>query len=54
VIFHQPIEPKDFGSRDCLMAKVRRIIDSGLPAELQERVPETTERTRVHEGSASA
>lgn len=54
VIFHQPIEPKDFGSRDCLMAKVRRIIDSGLPAELQVTVPETLERTRVHEGSASA
>ena len=36
VIFHQPIEPKDFGSRDCLMAKVRKVIDSGLPPELQE------------------
>ncbi len=54
VIFHQPIEPKDFGSRECLMAKVRRIIDSGLPAELQETTPQTTNRTRVHEGSASA
>jgi len=55
VIFHQPIEPKDFGSRDYLMAQVRRIIDSGLPTELQETVPETTNRgARVHEGSASA
>jgi len=54
VIFHQPIEPKDFGSRDCLMAKVRRIIDSGLPVELREIVPETTQQARVHEGSASA
>jgi 1-acyl-sn-glycerol-3-phosphate acyltransferase len=31
VIFHQPIEPKDFGSRDCLMEKVRKTIESGLP-----------------------
>jgi 1-acyl-sn-glycerol-3-phosphate acyltransferase len=37
VIFHAPIEPKDFGSRDELKAKVRRIIDSGLPEEFQER-----------------
>lgn len=53
VIFHPPIEPKDFGTRDCLMAKVRRAIESGLPAELQEPAP-TTPETRVHEGSASA
>jgi len=33
VIFHSPIEPKDFGSRECLMEKVRAVIDSGLPAE---------------------
>lgn len=31
VIFHDPIEPKDFGSRECLMAKVREVINSGLP-----------------------
>jgi 1-acyl-sn-glycerol-3-phosphate acyltransferase len=36
VIFHDPIEPRDFGSRECLMEKVRRAIDSGLPPELQE------------------
>ncbi|MGC1373101.1 MAG: lysophospholipid acyltransferase family protein [Candidatus Sulfotelmatobacter sp.] len=33
VIFHEAIEPKDFGSRECLMEKVRKAIDSGLPAE---------------------
>jgi 1-acyl-sn-glycerol-3-phosphate acyltransferase len=54
VIFHALIEPKDFGSRDCLMAKVRRAIDSGLPDELQDSRPTTTERTKVHEGKASA
>jgi 1-acyl-sn-glycerol-3-phosphate acyltransferase len=54
VIFHAPIEPKDFGSRDCLMAKVRRAIDSGLPVELQESNPTTTEDTKVHQGKASA
>ena len=31
VIFHDAIEPKDFGSRECLMEKVRAAIDSGLP-----------------------
>jgi 1-acyl-sn-glycerol-3-phosphate acyltransferase len=35
VIFHPPIEPKDFGSRECLMEKVRAVIDSGLPQEYQ-------------------
>jgi 1-acyl-sn-glycerol-3-phosphate acyltransferase len=33
VIFHPPIEPGEFGSRECLMEKVRHVIDSGLPAE---------------------
>lgn len=37
VIFHEPIEPKDFGSRECLMEKVRAAIDSGLPEQHQER-----------------
>ena len=35
VIFHRPIEPEDFGSRECLMEKVRKAIDSGLPEECQ-------------------
>jgi len=33
VIFHPPIEPKDFGDRDCLMEKVRAAIESGLPKQ---------------------
>ena len=33
VIFHPPIEPKDFGSRESLMEKVREAIESGLPEE---------------------
>jgi 1-acyl-sn-glycerol-3-phosphate acyltransferase len=33
VIFHPPIEPQDFGSKECLMEKVRATIDSGLPQE---------------------
>ena len=36
VIFHPPIEPKDFGSRECLMEKVRAVIDSGLPEEYRQ------------------
>jgi 1-acyl-sn-glycerol-3-phosphate acyltransferase len=46
VIFHPPIEPNDFGSRECLMEKVRAAIESGLPVEFKQTVP-------VAEGSAS-
>src|SRR3984893_15516223 len=33
VIFHPPIEPKDFVSRECLMEKVRAAIESGIPEQ---------------------
>ena len=33
VIFHPPIEPEDFGSRESLMERVRNAIKSGLPEE---------------------
>ncbi len=36
VQFHDPIEPSNFGDRDSLMAKVRAVIDSGLPPELRQ------------------
>jgi len=36
VIFHTPIEPKDFGSRECLMEKVRAAIESGLPQQYRQ------------------
>ncbi len=39
VTFHEPIEPKDFGSREDLMAKVRSAIDSSLPPEYREQFP---------------
>lgn len=47
VIFHPPIEPADFGPRECLMEQVRRAIDSGLPKELQQNTgdPECAEKT---------
>lgn len=54
VIFHDAIEPKDFGSRDCLMAKVRSVINSGLPADYREPELTTAKDTKVHEGSARA
>ncbi|MFZ0198326.1 MAG: lysophospholipid acyltransferase family protein [Candidatus Sulfotelmatobacter sp.] len=38
VNFHPPIEPVDFGSRECLMEKVRAAIESGLPEECREGV----------------
>jgi 1-acyl-sn-glycerol-3-phosphate acyltransferase len=36
VTFHAPIEPKDFGTRECLMEKVRAVIESGLPEEYRQ------------------
>lgn len=36
VIFHTPIEPQDFISRECLMEKVRAAIEGGLPEEYRE------------------
>jgi len=36
VQFHDPIEPAEFGDRDCLMTKVRIAINKGLPADLRE------------------
>jgi 1-acyl-sn-glycerol-3-phosphate acyltransferase len=36
VIFHDPINPKDFGSRECLMETVRAVIESGLPEEYRQ------------------
>jgi len=36
VQFHDPIEPRDFGGRDCLIKRVQAAINSGLPTELRE------------------
>lgn len=49
MIFHPPIEPKDFGTRDELMEKVRAIIESGLPEEYKSS---TTGDTAAHRGTA--
>jgi 1-acyl-sn-glycerol-3-phosphate acyltransferase len=35
IIFHDPIEPAEFGSRECLMEKVRSAINQGLPVQYQ-------------------
>jgi 1-acyl-sn-glycerol-3-phosphate acyltransferase len=35
VTFHRPIEPAEFGDRECLMEKVRVAINGGLPEEYQ-------------------
>jgi len=35
IIFHDPIEPAEFGNRDCLMEKVRAAINQGLPSQYQ-------------------
>ncbi len=54
VIFHSPIEPKDFGSRDALMEKVRAAIDSGLPEECRQFTPQTATEEKERGGSAFA
>jgi len=53
VIFHLPIEPKDFGSREELMEKVRVAIESGLPKQYRPEDSSTTKDTKIHQGSAS-
>ncbi len=53
VIFHDPIEPQDFGSRENLMEKVRRAIDNGLPREFQESPVLTAQGTREQPGRTS-
>ena len=35
LIFHQPIEPAEFGTRETLMENVRSVINSGLPENYQ-------------------
>jgi 1-acyl-sn-glycerol-3-phosphate acyltransferase len=35
VVFHDPIEPRDFVSRECLMERVRSTINRGLPVRYQ-------------------
>ncbi len=47
VIFHPAIDPKDFGSRECLMEKVRTTIESSLPEEYRQP-NSTTEATELH------
>jgi 1-acyl-sn-glycerol-3-phosphate acyltransferase len=51
VIFHDPIKPENFESRESLMQQVRRAIDSGLPAELQEQTSEVQARSYEHGNS---
>src|ERR1700746_3062326 len=44
VIFHPPIDPKDFGNRECLMEKVRSVIEAGLPEEYRQKSLTTEDR----------
>src|SRR5579863_5129981 len=54
VIFHPPIEPKDFGSRDCLMERVRAVIESGLPEAYRQGRALTREGTEEQGGKTLA
>jgi 1-acyl-sn-glycerol-3-phosphate acyltransferase len=53
VIFHALIEPNDFGSRECLMEKVRTVIDSGLPEEFRQG-ESITKVAKPHEADRTA
>jgi len=35
IVFHDPIEPAEFGGRECLMERVRSTINQGLPIQYQ-------------------
>jgi 1-acyl-sn-glycerol-3-phosphate acyltransferase len=45
VIFHPPIEPKDFGSRECLMERVRGVIENAVT---RDQWPQCMERFTDH------
>jgi 1-acyl-sn-glycerol-3-phosphate acyltransferase len=54
VIFHPPIQPKDFVSRECLMEKVRAAIESGLPEEYRQAALSPAEDIEPEGGTAYA
>jgi 1-acyl-sn-glycerol-3-phosphate acyltransferase len=54
VIFHEPIEPQDFGDRDCLMEKVRAAIESGLPEEYRRQTSTPAQGAKARGETASA
>jgi 1-acyl-sn-glycerol-3-phosphate acyltransferase len=54
VIFHPPIEPKDFVSRECLMEKVRAAIESGLPEQYRQPATATADSREPEQGTAYA
>jgi 1-acyl-sn-glycerol-3-phosphate acyltransferase len=54
VIFHRPIDPKDFGSRECLMEKVRAAIESGLPEQYRQPATATADGREPQGGTAYA
>jgi 1-acyl-sn-glycerol-3-phosphate acyltransferase len=53
VIFHPPIEPADFGTRECLMEKVRVAIESGMPEEYRQGSPVMAENGKTQESLSS-
>jgi 1-acyl-sn-glycerol-3-phosphate acyltransferase len=54
VIFHPPIDPKDFGSRDCLMEQVRVAIESGLPEQYRQAASAPADGREPRGGTAYA
>lgn len=54
VIFHDPIEPKDFGSREDLMEKVRAVIESGLPEEFRQGAPAMDSTSEITQARGKA
>ena len=52
VVFHNPIDPKDFGDRDSLMEKVWHSINDSLPAEQRGAYPSPEAAERPAPASA--
>jgi len=53
VIFHEPIEPKDFGTREELMEKVRATIESALPEQYRHSTEHCHPERSASESEAS-
>jgi len=54
VIFHPPIEPKDFGDRESLLEKVRAVIDSGLPEKYRQSKAFTAQNAEERRASTGS
>jgi 1-acyl-sn-glycerol-3-phosphate acyltransferase len=53
IIFHDPMDPREFPDRDALLLAVRERIHSGLPPQYQEQELATRKPTKDQEGNST-